>query len=252
MAHNDRLYRGVPFAFPTVPTPALLRRLDKVASQGVNGDEGGLWAPKTPIVIGGAGVSVGSAGGFTGGIATTPRAAPGALILGDSDWPKFSAGRTRTVLFPVEDVFSAGVDYNSAPLQTYTQGVPGAFGQSATSLTFAVPLDIKKFPIGATIASVTMRFSVGTRPTAVPGSLPDIFLLSNALSDDAFLPTPANVDAYFNAGRPQDLQVVPVNNTTVVAGSPYWVVLFDPTLTSNRFHSIAIAFTNILDMRPGL
>src|SRR3954471_23796930 len=114
--HNDRLYRGVPFGNPTVPSPALLRRLDEIAAQGINGDEGGLWTPSTKLVIGGSGVQISNAGGFTGGVATGSRAPARALVLGDSDWPTYSTPRTRTVLFHIQDVYAANADYNAPPL----------------------------------------------------------------------------------------------------------------------------------------
>lgn len=249
MSHNDRPFRSPVLPPHFVPTPSFLRRLDQAASESLNGDGGGLWSPSAPIIIGGAGAALSSLGGFTGGIATGQRSLPGALLLGDGDYPTFSTPRTRTVVFPICDFLNTFVDANNAT-SIYDQSTSGALLSTGSNCLLNVRLDSKRFPVGATIASVTLRFTVGAKPAAVPGTLQEIQFFSELVHDDATL-TAANVDAYFNAGRPQNLQVVPVNNATVTAGHCYYLLISDQTNTLCRFHSIAIAFTNLVDMRPG-
>lgn len=252
MSHNARIYTQGLLTTKFVPTPRFLRQLDLDTSQSVNGDDGGLWAPTKPIIVGGSGVAISTAGGFTGGVRTGSRAAAGALRLGDNDWPTFAA-RTRSVVFPIIDDLWAFADVNQETASnTYDQATPGSFKASSTALFTQNLLDRKKLPVGATIDSVTLRFRVGLKPTAVPGTLPRLYFVSDALVDDAFLPAPGTAAVYYNDGLPQSLQIIPVNNVSVVAGQNYVAQIVDGSLTSNIFHSITIAFSNIVDMRPGL
>jgi hypothetical protein len=247
MGHNRKYGNQAP---ALVITPGFVRHLDKDSSQSINGDEGGVWTPDKPIVIGGAGVLIEDAGGFAGGVTTgTSRGATGgALVLGDDDWPEHAA-RTRTVLFPVVDRLGARLDYTD----WVTSVEPGALKLGAVSgISLVIDIDGRRLPAGATIASVTLRFSVGDKPTAVPGSLPTLQLKTGALTDSATLPTPATVDDYFADGRPQSLVVVPVNIPTVVAGEPLQVWYLDSSMTRNVLHSLAFELSGITDMRPGL
>ena len=114
------------------------------------------------------------------------------------------------------------------------------------------PLDLKRFPVGATIASLELRFRVGKKPATVPTSLPSFYFASQAASEHQFLPTPANVAAYFNDGLPQSITLNPVTLTTVLPNVDYVFQISDGSATDNTYHSLAITFTNILDMRPGL
>jgi hypothetical protein len=67
--------------------------------KGIDGDNGGTWAPKTPVGIGGAGVQLSSGSLLNGGFETE---LGGRYVLGNSDFPFFEAGpRTRTVRFPL-------------------------------------------------------------------------------------------------------------------------------------------------------
>lgn len=57
MAHNIRVW-SPPLVFNQVITETELNALDVFTSESVNGDQGGTWAPVTPIVFGGAGLDV--------------------------------------------------------------------------------------------------------------------------------------------------------------------------------------------------
>lgn len=255
MAHNRLPYRPALLGARFVPTPQMLRKLFTVAAESINGDEGGLWAPETPIIIGGSGVTISDKGGFTGGLATGRTAPPGALVLGDNDWPTFSANRTRSVVFPLADTRFAYLDTTqSTDPSEFDHSVPGSV-VAGTGPTFQAvwPLDVRKFPVGATIASVVLRWRVRDKPTAVPGSLPTLSFISipAALTDTQALPAPGTVAAYYNDGLPQSLTLTPVNNATVGTGQTYFAVISDGSNNVNIYHSIVVSFTGIANMRPG-
>lgn len=256
MPHNAYFKPPTTMGGLFVPTPAFIRRLDLDASQSLNGEDGGVWTPRKPIIVGGNGISIGGAGGFSGGIATAARSRAGALVLGDSDWPSFAA-RSRVVVFPILDDLYADRDVNQLTttglLTTYDQGTSGSFKAGAVDLATICFLDMKKFPIGATIDNVVVRFRVGTKPAAVP-TLPIAVLTDETyLNDDnGSIPAPGTAAVYYNNGLPQSITITPVNNPTVVPGKTYSIKISDQAHTSNIYHSIAVTFTNILDMRPGL
>jgi hypothetical protein len=259
MAHNDRFYRPSILAPTWVPTPSQVRRLDQQTSESVNGDEGGTWHPEKPIIIGGAGVRLFGASSITGGVTTGKYAPDGALLLGDSDYPEYVTPRTRTVLFPIVDDYWAAADDNAtsqSPLVAdYVQGEPGRFQLTKQTVGAAVTsmgLDTKRFPPGATISEVRLCFRVGMKPATVPASLPSFIFTTATAFEQKFLPTPANVDAYFNHGLPQDIVLVPSVLTVVDPTASYFVQLSDGSLTNNIFHSVSVTFTNITSMRPGL
>ena len=253
MAHNRNRAGRRPF----VPTASFVRDLDAPSAESINGDHGGEWSPSSPIVIGGAGVLISEAGGFEGGVRTitSREAAGGALVLGDDAWPEF-APRSRVVLFPVHPENRTHLDFfGSSTSISYDDSVPGRLQALGTAFDVVVSLDPKRFPRGATITSVKVRLSVGQRPAAIPGSgvRPHIYFgptLSFGAYDDAVLPAPASVDAYFLDGRPQNLVVIPAINTTVLAGVNYKLEITDASGTKNIYHSIEIAFDNITSMDP--
>lgn len=259
--HNIRFFDPLLLSPKFVPEPSIFKCFDQLASEGINWDEGGLWEPETPIIIGGSGVTIANTGGFTGGVKTGARAPDGAMLLADNDWPRFSSPRTRTVLFPIGDYANSDRDRNEPTVGTsfiesaYDQSVPGSVKANTNDQAdLLIVLDPKKFIPDATIVSVTVRFSVGIKPASIPASLPNI-LFSDAISlvdDSAVLPTPANVNAYYNGGLPQDFVLPIVNNATVTVGKNYFINLNDRSATRNVFHSISIAFSNMNELRPGL
>lgn len=58
MAHNDFINPSGTWAPLSLLSPAQMAKLDLRQYQTVNGDSGGVWAPRTPITIGGQGVFV--------------------------------------------------------------------------------------------------------------------------------------------------------------------------------------------------
>lgn len=80
MPHNDRSRPASQWVTYAVPTARDLAQFDLLQYQAVNGDLGGNYAPKTPIVIGGAGLGLGNTSPqIIGGVTTQ---AGGRLILG--------------------------------------------------------------------------------------------------------------------------------------------------------------------------
>lgn len=254
MAHNDRFFRPSILAPTWVPTPHQVRILDQQTSESVNGDAGGTWNSTNPVIIGGAGVQIADAGGFTGGVTTKKYAPDGALLLGDNDYPVHLAPKTRTVLFPIRDSYFAFTDISKFPQEAYDQSVPGAFRSAYTPQYFLTNqiLENRYFPMGATISELRLRFAVGVKPAAVPVNLPRFYFSTSAASENVFLPLPPSVNAYYNDGLPQDIVMVPAVITTVTAEDYYFSISQFTPGEMSVFYSVAITFTNIVDMRPGL
>lgn len=77
MAHNTRVW-SPPLVFNQVIGVAELNALDVFTSESLNGDQGGSWAPATPIVIGGSGLN--ATGPFEAGNATSITLGAGGVL----------------------------------------------------------------------------------------------------------------------------------------------------------------------------
>lgn len=254
MSHNERFYRPSILSPMWVPSPYQIRNLDQQTSESVDGDHGGLWNPFSQIAIGGAGVNLSTAGGFTGGVTTKKYASGGALRLGNNDYPVHVTPKTRKIYFPIRDTFYSGLDVNVAPSGgSYDQSIPGVFQHTATPqfLITSMALLTRFFPIGVTISEVRLRFKVGTKPASVPASLPSFIFATQSTSEQKFLPTPGTVAAYYNAGLPQDIVLVPATLTTVT-NADYFFQLSDNSGTLNTYISLSVTISNIVNMLPGL
>lgn len=187
MAHNDYAERLAGLWPSTrVPTPRLARHLDELAAQAVNGDEGGTWAPSSPLVLGGAGVQLQDYAAINGGLQTgTGALAGGALILGDSDLPVLDPPRSRTVIFGVRDLIKrVDVDVEDAPgtatmpayrtpRPSYDDTLPLSLRFTNGSRGYAIGmLPAFRLISGALIESAVLHFRVGRMPTMVPPTMP--------------------------------------------------------------------------------
>lgn len=195
--HNDYVQPAGLWPEPHAPTPDQLQRLDQTASEAVNGDGGGTWAPASPLVIGGAGVQSNAAGGFSGPIRTGRNArAGGALVLGDNDLPRIFPPKTVSRIMTPRDFYSKFDQARPDPAPTLpkywpidesTPGrvrsldytIPGSFGipptpvGKATHLLFPIPSHL--LVNGAMFSELRFRFSTQfaapafTTFTAMPG-----------------------------------------------------------------------------------
>ncbi len=186
----------------------------------INGVDGGCWAPATPIVIGGAGLQltgplVVARGGVlhsnTGVLAFDPGNFP---LLGPThSW------NTRKVVYSFVD--ARPIPYSMWVVRRGTsslQSVAPQYVQNGTTLPSRLALRIRGVQY-ASITSVTVTFSVVTLHTSLPTTMPSFRLLvvdengnatpctSVAAGADVdgwcYVPTPANVTAWYNAGNAQ-------------------------------------------------
>lgn len=174
MAHNEDVLRVAALAGTTVITPEILRRLDILASQSLNGDEGGIWTPENPIVIGGDGLKFDNAGSIEGGISTSQFARSGAIELADGHWPMFAA-RTHRIVFPLNDAM-----FNNWENIYANDGTAPAYNgiRFESSASIRCPLPSHRFPRGAKIKNVTLNYRVGKQPSSAPGTTPALVLIA--------------------------------------------------------------------------
>lgn len=178
-----------------VPTPAILRNLDQYSSELVNGEDGGEWAPASPIVIGPYGtptITLGNASCVLSGDVETVKGnrldasidTPG-LVLQGGAVPVLEAPITRDIVVPFTSAFYASATstdgfnefahdlapYAVDPLLCGMRGlkyIDDAGAGNSTVLT--VPLPVRAQHRGATIGSVDFYFLIGGQFTAVPST----------------------------------------------------------------------------------
>lgn len=80
MAHNTRVF-DPPVVFAQTIGPAELNAIDVLVSESVNGDMGGVWAPVTPIIFGGAGLQVTGTTVLSGATSVVNVTRTGPLVL---------------------------------------------------------------------------------------------------------------------------------------------------------------------------
>ncbi len=263
------------------PTPAHLRNLDQFSSELVNGDEGGSYAPTSPIVVGPWGtptVTLSTAGSvLSGDIETaagngrdaTLDVLPG-LILQSSAVPTFQSSRTKSVVVG----FSAFMETDSlaATNEPKFEVDPVTLGAKALAISNArmvsVPLPIRAQHRGSTIASVDFRVIVAGRHTALPGVMMRFRVLKVTGNTAAALHTvigdydangwyvdpAATVALFTNNGQPRTLTYTPdQNHTSLDPTNAFWMVqarMSDAAAQiGSIFLSATVHLTTIADFR---
>jgi len=166
MPHNDYVMPSGKWA--TVVSPQMLARLDASAAESINGDEGGLWSPKTPIAIGGAGVALTSGGSKLSGGVRTSRG--GRLVLPSSTYPSFAMPRSREVTLSLRSM--RATDEPESDGKNDYAGKLGALVLKGTVAGLVIPSSV--LHQGATLASIRLRFRVGLAPASVPPRMPSL------------------------------------------------------------------------------
>jgi hypothetical protein len=168
MAHNDHASLAGQYPTTFVPTPTILRRLDQMASQCIDGDNGGAWTPTSPVVVGGLGVSM-TANGSLSTVSTGKRAAVGGGVVLTTAYLAISPARARTTVTALRD-FSIRHDDELDTARSYREHLASGIVDVATGFSARVPsLRLHK---GYTPTNVTLRMRVGTRPAAMPNAMP--------------------------------------------------------------------------------
>lgn len=158
-----------------VPTATDWERLDVKQFKSINGDDGGTWAPTSPIIIGGQGLQLGNSSALWSGLQTS---LGGRLILGANDFVAVKTGGnpwTRTLTFPLVNARGATLGTPGTLLQdnglvTLTQS-PAPLGlQIAGGITGSVyvPVPGRYIHNGGTLTKIKLWCRVRTRPTSLP------------------------------------------------------------------------------------
>lgn len=208
MPHNELVLPQTLWSGTSVPSPPQVVRLDRGASESIDGDSGGTWAPGAPIIIGGAGLHIATAGKIAGGLATGARAPAGAVVLPTATYPTFISGtRARSVIMPLRNMRAKADEFSiyDTAHQWSDESKPGglAIGASTGSSLAYLVVPIQPRVLHATgLASVTLRFRVGLRGNIVPDKMPGFRLVrlgSSGLYDSSGPPSPD--EAYSIATR---------------------------------------------------
>lgn len=243
----------------TVPTPAILRRLDQYSSELVNGEEGGAWAPEDPIVIGQSTIagyasepevllnSVGcvlsgdieTVKGNGLGVDIEPR--PGLLMTGTE--PPFQSNRSRTIIVPftawadlekTSNITANAIPHDAFGIDPVTMCVMALTAASAQVLTFILPVSAQHH--SATIAQVTFRYAIANQRGALPGQMPRFRVVRFDATTLASLHTAAgaydangwytdqaaNAVDYYNQGNTRTAVYVPNQNNTSLNPEAYY------------------------------
>lgn len=138
-----------------VPGSSDWQRFDVMQSKSVNGVLGGIWAPTSPIIVGGLGLQSNDAT-FTGG-ALTQTGGRVLIAAGAADTPGLYPDRYRTITIPTLSTANvnsgSGTSYSIVASDTLGWGVqPATVGQ----LFFEIPG--RFMHIGARLARASMQF----------------------------------------------------------------------------------------------
>jgi len=160
-----------------VPTAADIGQLDLTASQLVNGDAGGTYAPASPIVFGGAPNGIGGGayyGTYTGLSGSLVTKNGGRIYLPPTTWPGLARTLYRNVyvdLFRCAGNFGSntnGLQVSTAPMGVFPS-VPYGPG-----FTFAIP---KRFlHQGASLSSLVLNMQVANNGQGIPTICPSLVL----------------------------------------------------------------------------
>lgn len=160
-----------------VPCSADLQRFDALQARLVNSDDGGVGNPSSPIIIGGAGVSLSTGGTLISGNITTTTG--GGVMIGAAagDFPQLAtSGRSRTIAIPV---LAAGlhvdlgvIGANLTEESFVSQSVGGVLGVTLlnTNSTLYMEIPPRSLHSGARVATLSIQFMVTQRVSAIPAS----------------------------------------------------------------------------------
>jgi hypothetical protein len=265
--HNDYVRTDGQWPPESVPTSRDWATFDRAQSKGLTLQGGLTYAPSSPIVLGGAGVTF--SGSWLRGAVRTESG--GRLVLGDSDYPLVESAQARSILL----LFGLDLRSNLLVDDQKHQMSRAPFGAhftevDTTSLTWPIPP--RAMHDGATLASAILRFRVGQAHSGVPGFMPRFTIRRLPLGhgSTAYLaaggsvesaggatlsPTPADANAYYSNGAVQAITLTCNANNVIDAGAYSYVVelmdeLSTNALPGNVFHSLELRFSNINDMRP--
>jgi hypothetical protein len=237
-----------------VPTPAALRNLDQYSSEMVNGDDGGTWAPTSPIVIGPHGtptVTLGNASCALSGDIETVKGnqldlvldAKAGLVLQGGNPPAFQSSRTRSATVG----FTSFNETLVSPLEVLayytldprTLGVKMVVASPTALIAVSASLPVRAQHRNATIDSVDFRVLLSGEQLTLPATMPrfriirvragavtTLHTVAGAYLADGWLPDPAaTLSTYINNGLTRTISYVPNQNNTALDPTTDFYVL---------------------------
>jgi len=240
------------FAINEKPTSSQLNQIDadhvRACDRTIAGDTiSGI------VVVGGSTSVITFSGGAKAQIANAGALydvqSTGSIVLGDNDYPTYSASRPLVRCAP----FVAQQRGNLFWLVTNNQSTSGAPGLvGATDLT-------NYLVDGATLASLDVFFAVGSPHVGVPATMPSFILykLAYAASITAMasgtVPTAASSTAWYASGATQTINIA-VGAVIDRTAYSYFLQVTDESSTNslagNIYQSVRLNMTGIADMRP--
>ena len=228
MSHNRYARPALFWGNTAVPTARDLGLWDTYQFKSINGDLGGSWNPTSPIVIGGAGVSLSGAGNTINGGAMTSMG--GRMVLGSSDYCQLSPASTRTETIHLVDAIptTAATGVGGTPGQGNILALPH-FGISpvTTNGDFIVPIPSRYLHNGANLLSATLTCRALVKQTTAPTSSP-YFMVANVYGMNSTGGSTVQLVPTFASWLPTHAytvgSVVVPNNQSVAETGYYYVV----------------------------
>ena len=158
-----------------VPTCRDFALWDTFQYKGLDGDQGGTWAPSKPIAIGGAGLQLSGAGNFLAGGVTTSTG--GRLIHGNNDYLVLpNTLRTETLGFLGSQVLTS----SNGQLATGTLSTsPFGFVTPAGWTSLVLPISSRYMHQGAALSKVLVTGRMLAQPASFPTTPLEMFFESS-------------------------------------------------------------------------
>lgn len=242
-----------------------LSALDQYSSELANFDEGGVFTLQEKLIIGGAGMVLGSASEIRGGITTKPKygvADPKIELV--NQYPTYSATRTLKKSISWANCDGAGVQptYFRSNGAIYQTGLGASAG-----LNILMLVDGRHMHDGATLKTITFSYRYnGSKPTAIPGAIEQVGVARFARSNDALTTLHTvgtsgginysgafawrdslTVETYYNGGNVISLVYTP-NQNNVIDKSTYYYALGLVTYIETEAYGITFEF-DVSDQR---
>lgn len=241
MPHNEDVLLPTLVSDTLAIAPSQLRKLDQLASESINGDEGSEHSPTSQISIGGDGVEFDNTGYIHGGVTSKGHNETPSILFKAGHWPSHSPVKTGRVVFPIrprlsnqfENFFSN--NYNVGP--GFLQFVNGGNPQ-----LMMVPLPLNNFPIGAKISSIELNFKVGVNNSVLPSDTIYFALLTKPANKNVAYPS-TRIEPW-QSSHPYSTGSMIVSNTFAADNysTPYAYEKTNPgTQTSSLFEPAGLA-----------
>ena len=225
MSHNSFARRPPLWVDPSVPTARDMSIWDAAQYKSLDGVNGGLWTPKKPIVIGGAGLILNGAGNFMIDGVSTSRG--GRVRHGDNDYVELSPAFTRTetigLTTALADLDGSGIG-GTGLLPCVVSLSPR--GISPIAQDFVVPIPSRYLHQGATLTQAKLLCRALVRHGSAPVTGP-YWMIANIVSMNAAVTGSDPLVPVFSAwalGTIYALNSVVIPNNASIAQTGFYYV----------------------------